>query len=730
MDTSLSLTGIALAVAIVVINVTIGLLVVLRNNKLLSNQLFLTFTIFLSIWAASSVISDSAKTLVLSRVTAQMAYAASFIGLSIIWLFSAEFAHKKWISTKRVVAVSVVVIIVSVLYGTPLVYTLETLQTEQTGILYYPYLLSMIVLFILTASNLNRVVRHGLPKEKVQARIMLFGTGFMIVGALITNAILPKVTEINADTLTKIGPFFTVAFTGSTAFAIIKHKLFDVRAVVARAATYLLTTSLLVTAYVSMAFLAKKILFPGIQVTGQQLLSNIILSVLLVLGYPYVKRVFDRLTNKLFFRDAYDTQVLLDNLNKTLVSNIQIEKLLNQIASIIETNLKSSFCSFYISDTGYFNSRMLGDHENVLTAVQIEAVKRILPKLSSKVVYVEDIDVTNEKEVELAHLLKDNGIELLVRLSNDIGKNTIGTGYLLLGPKRSGNLYSKQDLRVLEIIANELVIAIENTLRYEEIEQFSLTLQKKVNEATKELRKSNEKLKALDEAKDEFISMASHQLRTPLTSVKGYLSMLAEGDAGKLNATQKQFIDQAFVSSQRMVYLIADLLNVSRLKTGKFIIESAPTYLPDVVESEIAQLHETVKSRGLTMTFSKPLEFSTLNLDETKIRQVVMNFTDNAIYYTPSGGDIELKLVDTPTSVEFTVTDTGLGVPKTDQPHLFTKFYRAGNARKARPDGTGLGLFMAKKVIVAQGGSLIFKSTENKGSTFGFRFPKEKLLVK
>jgi signal transduction histidine kinase len=206
--------------------------------------------------------------------------------------------------------------------------------------------------------------------------------------------------------------------------------------------------------------------------------------------------------------------------------------------------------------------------------------------------------------------------------------------------------------------------------------------------------------------------------------------MLAEGDAGKLNATQKQFIDQAFVSSQRMVYLIADLLNVSRLKTGKFIIESAPTYLPDVVESEIAQLHETVKSRGLTMNFDKPAEFPTLSLDETKIRQVVMNFTDNAIYYTPGGGTIELKLIDTPTSVEFTVTDTGLGVPKADQPHLFTKFYRAGNARKARPDGTGLGLFMAKKVIVAQGGSLIFKSAENKGSTFGFRFPKEKLLVK
>ena len=244
----------------------------------------------------------------------------------------------------------------------------------------------------------------------------------------------------------------------------------------------------------------------------------------------------------------------------------------------------------------------------------------------------------------------------------------------------------------------------------------------------RKLKVSNTKLRELDEAKDEFISMASHQLRTPLTSVKGYLSMLGEGDAGKLNEMQKKFVDQAFISSQRMVYLIADLLNVSRLKTGKFIIEAHPAYLPDVIESEIAQLYETVKSRGLTMEYDKPKSFTMLNLDETKIRQVIMNFADNAIYYTPKG-KIKISLTEDADAVEFTITDSGMGVPKAEQHHLFTKFYRAGNARKSRPDGTGLGLYMAKKVVIAQGGSLIFKSAEGKGSTFGFRFNKSKLAV-
>jgi len=113
-------------------------------------------------------------------------------------------------------------------------------------------------------------------------------------------------------------------------------------------------------------------------------------------------------------------------------------------------------------------------------------------------------------------------------------------------------------------------------------------------------------------------------------------------------------------------------------------------------------------------------------LDETKTRQVIMNLIDNAIYYTPSGGHIRIELQASDRAVELRVIDDGIGVPKAEQHHLFTKFYRAGNARKARPDGTGLGLFMAKKVIIAQGGSIIFESQENVGSTFGFSFPKSR----
>jgi signal transduction histidine kinase len=205
------------------------------------------------------------------------------------------------------------------------------------------------------------------------------------------------------------------------------------------------------------------------------------------------------------------------------------------------------------------------------------------------------------------------------------------------------------------------------------------------------------------------------------------LSMLKEGDGGKLNQLELDMIGQAYTSSQRMVYLISDMLNVSRLKTGKFAIELSEVDLASVVEQEVDQLKDTAASKNIKLTFSKPDEFPLTMLDDTKIRQVIMNFIDNAIYYTPEGGKIVVTLEDLPSKVEFKVKDTGIGVPKNVRHHLFTKFFRAENARKARPDGTGLGIYMAKKVIIAQGGAIIFESKEGKGSTFGFVFYKSKL---
>lgn len=291
-------------------------------------------------------------------------------------------------------------------------------------------------------------------------------------------------------------------------------------------------------------------------------------------------------------------------------------------------------------------------------------------------------------------------------------------GLLIIGFEDDDAELKETEQALLNRLSESIGVALDNKLLFEENKH-----------VLRQLKDSNAKLQALDEAKDDFISMASHQLRTPLTSIKGYTSMVLEGDAGKITPTQEKLLTQSFFSAQRMVYLIADLLNVSRLRTGKFVIEKVPVNLADMVAEELLQVEMSAKSRNLTLKYIKPKNFPKIMLDDVKTRQVIMNFADNAIYYTPAGGHIEVEVAETKDSIVLKVTDDGLGVPKADRPHLFTKFYRAGNARKARPDGTGLGLFMAKKVIVAEGGSLIFESEEGKGSTFGFRFAKSKVAI-
>ncbi len=716
-----SITGILLAATITIVNVLLGLLVLTRNYRSTVNRLFLLFTIALSLWASSSVISDSTQNYQLSKVTAQLAFSFSFFGLVLIWLFSVKFFGKRTLDTKKYIVIIIASLIVGVLFATELVYYLTSIDTYETGVLYIPYLLSMVLLFVLTIKNFVRVIRGGDLMEKNQARVIMLGFGIMIVCALLTNAILPVITSINPDSLTRFGPLFTVFFTSSVAIAMIKHRLFDIRFIVARFLAYgMLLASLLGAYSVVIIIFTQKISYSenlGIVKTAVPFVAAAIIAI----SFGPLKKFFDRITNKYFYQDAYEPQALLNDLNSSLVSSIDLEMIIKNTSILIEHYLKPTEVIFYVYKTEEGLEKVFSTISK--SKEQLRDIQLIAKSFPAKITSVDDIQ--NLAADVRQHAVKEN-IGLIAQLASSSEKNN-RVGALVLGPKKSGSLYGKKDYRTMEIIADELVIALQNAVRFEEIQAFNVTLQDKVDDATRKLRKANEKLVALDQTKDDFISMASHQLRTPLTSVKGYVSMVIEGDVGKISKQQKKLLDQAYVSSQRMVYLIADLLNVSRLKTGKFVIDSKPANLAEVVEGELSQLKETAASRQLELVYKKPKTFPILNFDETKIRQVVMNFADNAIYYTPPGGHITVNVEDKGESVEFTVVDDGIGVPKAEQHNLFNKFYRAGNAKKARPDGTGLGLFMAKKVIVAQGGALIFKSVEGKGSTFGFSFSKKAL---
>lgn len=629
---------------------------------------------------------------------------------------------KKWLSLYGLFTLSTAALTLSPLVFTA-VDTKDGLPVTQAAPAILVFIAHASISIGLAFKALIKKVRKATGVQRNQLQILLIASILTWVIVPITNfAITPL---LKTTIFIVVSPLYTLAFASLIAYAIAAQKLFDIRTAVARSVAYLSSLGFIGLIYGLFIFgLSSIVTFNDLNDYIQRGVY-IGFALLTAILFQPVREYFARVTNKIFYQDAYDTQAFLNELNGVFVSTIELKVLLKQSLAIIEKNIKPEFCSFAINKTSSTDASFVGTNW-VIREQEVENIQKVLKGLRQKIIIADDL--TSEQD-QLKVMLSYNNIAALIRLAPSVG-GAQEVGYLFLGYKKSGNSYNRQDIQNLEIIAKELVVAIQNALRFEEIENFNITLQQKVNEATKELRRSNEKLRILDQTKDEFISMASHQLRTPLTSVKGYVSMVLEGDAGKLSPMQRKLLDQAFLSSQRMVYLIADLLNVSRLRTGKFLIEPKPTNLADIVQGEISQLLETAKARNIELTYEQSENIPLLMLDETKMRQVVMNFVDNAIYYTPAGGHITVKVVDKPESIEFTVKDDGIGVPKSEQHHLFDKFYRANNARKARPDGTGLGLFMAKKVIVAQGGAIIFKSQEGKGSTFGFTLAKAALQVK
>jgi signal transduction histidine kinase len=701
----------------------LGLAVFIRSGKRSENILFSLLSLLSSIWMLLYALIDYPKNIIyvdwLNRATYGVGIATLFCATAFTFYYPVKM-NLKPLKIYFLFCVSVFLLsFTRYVSGVPYFKDGEIIYTYGSLIAYYVFVSVLGTVFI-TKNLLIRGRQEGSDHGRA-SRLILGGYLAAIFSAIFTAVVLPGF--FNNSRITSLAPVSIIFLISATFIAMKSYKLFDMRGAIAVAFAYVVSTLAFALLYVSAIVLMQLIIIQNDNINISDYSVSVVTATVLVLFYPSFKKRFDRFTNQIFFRDSYDPQSFIGNLNQLLVTKVELQSLLDDTAKLIESNMKSISCSFYIRETSYFPQRYYGATDFTVEGTDMNSAQELTSKLHKKVHSTEEEN--DEIETALNKLLKKNGVEVIARLVSTLEYELKGIGYILLAPKKSGVIYSRQDLKILEIIANELVIAAENILRFEEIEQFNVTLQKKIDEATKELQTSNDKLKALDEAKDEFVSMASHQLRTPLTSVKGYISMVLEGDAGKINDTQKQMLGQALFSSQRMVYLISDLLNVSRLKTGKFVIEPKPIFLPDLVESEMSQLYEGATAKNITLQYAKPKKFTTVNLDEMKIRQVVMNFTDNAIYYTPNGGKITVELKDKKDSIEFTVKDTGIGVPKAERHKLFEKFYRAENARKARPDGTGLGLFMAKKVIVAQGGSILFDSKEGKGSTFGFSFPKK-----
>lgn len=237
--------------------------------------------------------------------------------------------------------------------------------------------------------------------------------------------------------------------------------------------------------------------------------------------------------------------------------------------------------------------------------------------------------------------------------------------------------------------------------------------------------------KEIDKIKSEFVFLASHQLRTPLSTINWYVEMLLSGDAGPINEDQKKYLQEVYDGNHRMVEMVNDLLNVSRLDLGTLAVQLVPINITELISEVEKEGASAIEDKKLKIEKNIPTDLPEISSDIKMIRMLLQNLITNAIKYTPPGGTVTVS-VETPNKKEYqlTVADTGYGIPAAAQDKIFTKLFRAENVMEKEITGTGLGLYMVKSIVEQLGGKIWFESKENVGTKFFVSFPFKPVIKK
>lgn len=279
-----------------------------------------------------------------------------------------------------------------------------------------------------------------------------------------------------------------------------------------------------------------------------------------------------------------------------------------------------------------------------------------------------------------------------------------------------------------DVIVNSVFLAVSIIVGILLIKsvQTEVAQREKVEKLAVDLEHANGRLKELDQMKSEFLSLATHQIRAPLTAVKGYASLILEGDYGEINNEAREAVKIISQSCENLVVIVNEFLDISRIEQGRMKYTLTDFDLKIVSEQILSQLKPNIEAAGLSYEFHADEGVYMVSADQGKIKQVIGNLVDNAIKYTPKGGmSVTVSKVDG--KVRFAIKDTGIGIAVEDVPKLFNKFSRTKDANKQNVIGTGLGLYVAKQMLEAQGGKIWLESEGvGKGTTFLVELPEKK----
>ncbi len=720
-----------LAVIILTIigNISIGVLVLFNNRKSATNILLASLTLVVSLWTLFNYLAlslaDSASQLFYVRMV--MAVTTPFGPL--IYLLAKTFPDKKiGISQRRLLIIIIFNLVIASMCLTDLVFSniIKTADSDFNlvpgmGIIFY----ATNFLGFMTAGFyvLIRKHRHARGLEHEQLSFLLYGLIASCLLLTLTNFI--AVVIFGSISLTSLGPPLTLIFVGATAYAIVKHNLFDIRLLVVRSIVYSLLTILLALLY-STVIIALQLVIARDAFRLDLVEFSIFLLVALVVAFSFqpIKKYFQKITNSFFYKHNYDPTVVLQRLTLIMASTIDLEQLGPQLVAELKQSVYVSSVRILIDDEkkGQIYSFPVAASNDHFTIHSF--------KLLSKSTIVEYDDL---KEGELKQFFRTHDIRMIAHLK----ENQKSIGFVCLGEKLSGETFTETDKSLLAIFASEASVAIQNARAYQEIRQFNITLKEEVTRATSKLRTANERLLELDKLKDEFVSLASHELRTPMVSIRNYIWMVLNGKGGKVNPKQREYLRRAYDSTSRLSRLVNSMLNLSRIESGRVILSVEQADVRSVIREVMTEIGIRADKMGIKLTLRQKVEslktgeavqLPSVIIDIDKIKEVLINLIGNSLKFTPAGGSITVALSVDREHVLVEIVDSGIGLEADQIPKLFQKFSMlresySTNATMAQ--GTGLGLYICKSIIELHGGKIWVESEgHRKGSRFTFTLPR------
>lgn len=398
---------------------------------------------------------------------------------------------------------------------------------------------------------------------------------------------------------------------------------------------------------------------------------------------------------------------LLEDLNVKFQEIEESNRVLNQTQKAVSNILHDSISlNEYIKKESSKTEAILKNMTNGLYVVDLNEEIMLFNAMAEKMFGWSQSEVLGKK---------DSDIFPIVRFATSTEPDPHGLPYMIHSAWKNGQTINLSFVVLQSNKGNDLVVSISAAPILDENQKVTSGVI-----VLKDMRHEFE----VDRAKTEFVSVASHQLRTPLAAIKWFLELIMTGDTGPISESQKDFLTQISDSTERMIDLVNSLLNVSRIETGRITIEPEPTDLVMITEKATKELIPIFQKRKQIFKLNKPSkELPKITIDPKLISEVIINLLSNASKYTPEDGSVTINIEQVDDSILFRVSDTGYGIPAHQQHRLFEKFFRGENIVKYSTEGTGLGLYIVKAIVESSGGKIWFESEENKGSTFYFTLP-------